>query len=57
MSEYKAFALEQKDKALSEAKEKGLMKTAQENTKKSIKEIVSIIPDTDEYTIEVTFKE
>lgn len=57
VSDYKAFALEQKDKALSEAKEKGLMKTAQENTKKSIKEIVSIIPDTDEYTIEVTFKE
>ena len=57
VSDYKAFALEQKDKALSEAKEKGLMKTAQENTKKSIKEIVSIIPDTDDYTIEVTFKE
>ena len=57
VSDYKAFALEQKDKALSEAKEKGLMKTAQENTKKSIKDIVSIIPDTDEYTIEVTFKE
>ena len=56
VSDYKAFALEQKDKALSEAKEKGLMKTAQENTKKSIKEIVSIIPDTDDYTIEVTFK-
>ena len=55
--DYKALALEQKDKALSEAKEKGLMKTAQENTKKSIKEIVSIIPDTDDYTIEVTFKE
>ena len=33
------------------------MKTAQENTKKSIKQIISIIPDTDEYTIEVTFKE
>lgn len=57
VSDYKAFALEQKDKALSEAKEKGLMKTAQGNTKKSIKDIVSIIPDTDEYTIEVTFKE
>lgn len=57
VSDYKAFALEQKDKALSEAKEKGLIKTAQENTKKSIKEIVSIIPDTDDYTIEVTFKE
>ena len=57
VSDYKAFALEQKDKALSEAKEKGLMKTAQENTKKSIKDIVSIIPDTDEYTIEITFKE
>lgn len=57
VSDYKAFALEQKDKALSEAKEKGLMKTAQENTKKSIKEIVSIIPNTDDYTIEVTFKE
>lgn len=57
VSDYKAFALEQKDKALSEAKEKGLMKTAQENTKKSIKEIISIIPDTDDYNIEVTFKE
>lgn len=57
VSDYKAFAVEQKEKALSEAKEKGLMKTAQENTKKSIKEIVSIIPDTDDYTIEVTFKE
>lgn len=57
VSDYKAFAVKQKEKALSEAKEKGLMKTAQENTKKSIKEIVSIIPDTDEYTIEVTFKE
>lgn len=57
VSDYKAFALEQKDKALSEAKEKGLMKTAQENTKKSIKDIVSIIPDTDNYAIEVTFKE
>ena len=57
VSDYKAFALEQKDKALSEAKEKGLMKTAQENTKKSIKDIVSIIPDTDNYNIEVTFKE
>lgn len=57
VSDYKAFALEQKDKALSEAKEKGLMKTAQENTKKSIKDIVSIIPNTDDYTIKVTFKE
>jgi hypothetical protein len=57
VSDYKAFAVEQKNKALAEAKKKGLMKTAQENTKKSIKEIISIIPDTDEYTIEVTFKE
>ena len=57
VSDYKAFAVEQKEKALSEAKKKGLMKTAQENTKKSIKQIISIIPDTDEYTIEVTFKE
>ena len=57
VSDYKAFAVKQKEKALSEAKKKGLMKTAQENTKKSIKEIVSIIPDTDDYTIEVTFKE
>ena len=57
VSDYKAFALEQKDEALSEAKEKGLMKTAQENTKKSVKQIISIIPDTDNYTIEVTFKE
>lgn len=57
VSDYKAFALKQKDKALSEAKEKGLMKTAQENTKKSIKQIISIIPDTDDYNIEVTFKE
>ena len=57
VSDYKAFALEQKDKALSEAKEKGLMKTAQENTKKSIKDIVSIIPNTDDYTIKVTLKE
>ena len=57
VSDYKAFAVEQKEKALSEAKEKGLMKTAQENTEKSVKEIISIIPDTDEYTIVVTFKE
>lgn len=57
VSDYKAFAVEQKEKALSEAKKKGLMKTAQENTKKSIKQIISIIPDTDDYTIEVTFKE
>ena len=57
VSDYKAFAVEQKDKALAEAKKKGLMKTAQENTKKSIKQIISIIPDTDEYTIEVTFEE
>lgn len=57
VSDYKAFAVEQKDEALSEAKEKGLMKTAQENTKKSIKQIISIIPDTDDYNIEVTFKE
>ena len=57
VSDYKAFAVEQKEKALAEAKKKGLMKTAQENTEKSIKEIISIIPDTDDYTIEVTFKE
>ena len=57
VSDYKSFAVEQKDKALSEAKEKGLMQTAQENTKKSIKQIISIIPDTDDYNIEVTFKE
>lgn len=57
VSDYKAFAVEQKEKALSEAKKKGLMKTAQENTKKSIKQIISIIPDTDDYNIEVTFKE
>lgn len=57
VSDYKAFAFEQKEKALSEAKKKGLMKTAQENTKKSIKQIISIIPDTDDYNIEVTFKE
>ena len=57
VSDYKAFAVEQKEKALSEAKKKGLMKTAQKNAEKSIKEIISIIPDTDDYTIEVTFKE
>lgn len=57
VSDYKAFAVEQKEKALSEAKKKGLMKTAQENAKKSIKQIISIIPDTDDYNIEVTFKE
>ena len=57
VSDYKSFALEQKDKALSEAKEKGLMQTAQDNTKKSIKQIISIIPNTDDYNIEVTFKE
>lgn len=57
VSDYKAFAVEQKEKALSEAKKKGLMKTAQENTKKSIKQIISIIPDTDDHNIEVTFKE
>ena len=57
VSDYKAFAVEQKEKALSEAKKKGLMKTAQENTKKSIKQIISIIPDIDDYNIEVTFKE
>lgn len=57
VSDYKAFAVEQKEKALSEAKEKGLMKTAQKNTEKSIKQIISIIPDTDDYNIEVTFKE
>ena len=57
VSDYKAFAVKQKEKALSEAKKKGLMKTAQKNAEKSIKEIISIIPDTDDYTIEVTFKE
>ena len=57
VGDYKAFAVEQKEKALSEAKKKGLMKTAQKNTEKSIKQIISIIPDTDDYNIEVTFKE
>lgn len=57
VSDYKAFAVEQKEKALSEAKKKGLMKTAQKNTEKSIKQIISIITDTDDYNIEVTFKE
>ena len=57
VSDYKAFAVEQKEKALSEAKKKGLMKEAQKNTEKSIKQIISIIPDTDDYNIEVTFKE
>lgn len=57
VSDYKAFAVEQKEKALSEAKKKGLMKTAQKNTEKSIKQIISIIPDTDDYNIKVTFKE
>lgn len=57
VSDYKAFAVEQKEKALSEAKKKRLMKTAQKNTEKSIKQIISIIPDTDDYNIEVTFKE
>ena len=57
VSDYKAFAVEQKEKALSEAKKKGLMKTTQKNTEKSIKQIISIIPDTDDYNIEVTFKE
>ncbi len=57
VSDYKAFAVEQKEKALSEAKKKGLMKTAQKNTEKSIKQIISIIPNTDDYNIEVTFKE
>lgn len=37
MSDYKAFAVEQKEKALSEAKKKGLMKTAQKNTEKVLK--------------------
>ena len=57
VNDYKKFAVEQKEIALSEAKKKGLMKTSQENTKKSVKKIISVIPDTDEYTIEVTFKE
>ena len=57
VSDYKAFAVEQKEKALSEAKKKGLMKTAQKNTEKSIKQIISTIPNTDDYNIEVTFKE
>lgn len=57
VNDYKKFAVEQKETALSEAKKKGLMKTSQENTKKSVKKIISVIPDTDEYTIEVTFKE
>ena len=57
VNDYKKFAVEQKETALSEAKKKGLMKTAQENTNKSVKDIISIIPDTDEYTIEVSFKE
>ena len=57
VSDSKAFAVEQKEKALSEAKKKGLMKTAQKTTEKSIKQIISIIPDTDDYNIEETFKE
>lgn len=57
IKDYKKFAVEQKKNALSEAKEKGLLKTAKKDTKKSIQQIISIIPNTDNYKIEVTFKE
>lgn len=57
INDYKKFAVEQKKNALSEAKEKGLMKKAEKNTKKSIQQIISIIPNTDDYKVEVTFKE
>ena len=57
INDYKKFAVEQKKNALSEAKEKGLMKKAKKNTKKSIQQIISIIPNTDDYKVEVTFKE
>lgn len=57
IKDYKKFAVEQKKNALSEAKEKGLLKTAKKDTKKSIQQIISIIPNTDTYKIEVSFKE
>lgn len=57
INDYKKFAVEQKKKALSEAKEKGLLKTAQKDTEKSVKQIISIIPNTDDYQIKVIFRE
>ena len=57
IKDYKKFAVEQKKKALSEAKEKGLLKTAEKDTKKSIQQIISIIPNTENYKITVTCKE
>lgn len=55
VEDYKEFATQQKKKALQEAKDKGLMKEAKSNTKKTITNIIQLIDEN--YTVEVTFKE
>ena len=57
VSDYKEFAIKQKKVALKEAKEKGLMKEAKENTKKSIKQLIQMIPEDSDYTIEVNIED
>lgn len=57
VSDYKEFAIKQKKVALKEAKEKGLMKEAKENTKKSIKQLIQMIPEASDYTIEVNIED
>lgn len=53
VSDYKEFTIKQKKVALKEAKEKGLMDQAKENTVKSIKQLIQMIPESSDYTIEV----
>ncbi len=57
VSDYKEFAIKQKKVALKEAKEKGLMKEAKENTQKSIKQLIQMIPEANDYTIEINIED
>lgn len=57
ISDYKQFAKKQKKTALQEAKEKGLMDEAKQNTINSIKQLIEAIPQASDYTIEVNIEE
>ncbi len=57
ISDYKKFAVSEKEKAVQEAKEKGIEDNANQYAKKAIKKVVKLIPGTDQYKIEINIGE
>ncbi|MBP3853923.1 MAG: DUF4230 domain-containing protein [Erysipelotrichaceae bacterium] len=53
VDDYKTFAVQQKKVALKEAKDKGLMEEAEKQAKSVIKELITMLPQSEGYTITI----